>query len=157
MIHRDLKPGNVMMSREGRVKVPGFGLAKKAESDAPTQDKTFAPPAQSPLSGEGRVLGTVSYTAPEQIRGKTVDARSDLFALGIVLYELATGRKPFTGATSAGVNSSTLRDTPEPLTRSRSDLPGDLDRTVSRCLEKRSPGCIADATSSIDAIMPSCW
>ena len=82
------------------------------------------------------MLGTVPYMAPEQIRGETVDARSDLFALGIILYELATGRRPFAGATSADVSSSILRDTPEPLSRVRADLPGDLERIVDRCLEK---------------------
>ncbi|MEO5618079.1 MAG: protein kinase, partial [Candidatus Eisenbacteria bacterium] len=84
----------------------------------------------------GQVLGTVPYMAPEQIRGETVDARSDLFALGIILYELAAGRRPFRGATSADVSSAILRDTPEPLATVRPDLPGDLERIVSRCLEK---------------------
>jgi serine/threonine protein kinase/Flp pilus assembly protein TadD len=137
VIHRDLKPGNVMVTREGRVKVLDFGLATVAHSDAPAQASVpDATTAQSTISGERHLFGTVPYMAPEQIRGEAVDARADLFALGIILYELATGRRPFTGATSADVTSSILRDTPEPVTRARTDLPSDLGRIVGRCLEK---------------------
>ncbi len=134
VIHRDLKPGNVMVTRDGRVKVLDFGLAKLTRTDSNpelTQAETLAP-----LSGQGRIVGTVPYMAPEQIRGEPVDARSDLFALGIMLYELATGSRPFSGATAADVSSSILRDTPEPLARVRAELPGELERIVERCLEK---------------------
>lgn len=136
VIHRDLKPGNVMVTREGRVKVLDFGLAKIAADEDSAAPKSIAGTVDLPLSGDGQILGTVPYMAPEQIRGETVDARSDLFALGIILYELATGRRPFSGATLADVSSSILRDTPEPLSRVRGDLPGDLARIVDRCLEK---------------------
>src|SRR5262249_26627847 len=84
----------------------------------------------------GHVVGTVPYMAPEQIRGDAVDARTDLFALGIILYELASGRRPFLGATPADVSSSILRDRPAPLSSAGPDLPPDLERIVERCLEK---------------------
>ncbi len=135
VIHRDLKPANVMLTRDGRVKVLDFGLAKLAEADSGL-DLTQATTVAAPLSESGVVMGTVPYMAPEQIRGKTVDARTDLFALGVVLYELAAGRRPFAGETHADVSSAILRDTPRPLHALRSELPPDLDRIVSQCLEK---------------------
>ncbi|MCB1184169.1 protein kinase [bacterium] len=131
VVHRDLKPGNVMLTREGRVKVLDFGLAKLAAAEP---DLELTQPAT--LSTPGLMVGTVPYMSPEQVRGEEVDARSDLFALGIILYELATGRRPFAGATAADVSSSILRDAPDPLPSVRPDLPGDLERIVSRCLEK---------------------
>ena len=135
VVHRDLKPANVMLTREGRVKVLDFGIAKLAAAES-ALEATQAPTVTAPLSSEGDVMGTAPYMAPEQIRGEVVDARSDLFALGIMLYELATGRRPFTGTSVADVASAILRDVPEPLAGLRADLSGGFERIVERCLEK---------------------
>jgi serine/threonine protein kinase/tetratricopeptide (TPR) repeat protein len=136
VVHRDLKPANVMVTREGRVKVLDFGLAKPApisfELDTAGNDTTI-----SPLSQAGQVLGTVPYMAPEQIRGETVDARTDLFAFGILVFELLTGRRPFIGATQADIISSILRDAPPSLRDLRPDAPSDIARVITRCLEKQ--------------------
>jgi len=125
-----------MVTHDGWVKVLDFGLAKVHTAPADQADLTIAAVGGTPISSEGQVLGTVPYMAPEQIRGEAVDARSDLFALGIILYELATGQRPFRGSTPADVTSSILRDAPAPVLSIRRDLPRDLNRIITRCLEK---------------------
>ena len=131
--HRDLKPANVMVTEEGQVKVLDFGLAKiQASADfAPTQLPTEG------LTGEGVVMGTAWYMSPEQAEGKPLDHRTDIFSLGVVLYELATGERPFKGDSPAAVMGSILRDRPTPVFELRPDLPRHLDRIVSACLEKQ--------------------
>ncbi len=141
VVHRDLKPANVMIARDGRLKVLDFGLAKTAadEMATPPADDTLQTQAmtvQAPLSRDGQVMGTTAYMAPEQVRGDKVDARTDLFAFGIVLYEMLTGQRPFTGRTSADLTTAILRDLPATLQSVRSELAPSLDRIVARCLEK---------------------
>lgn len=134
--HRDLKPGNIMVTPEGRVKVLDFGLAKLREAQVDAMaDEVTRPPVED-LTGEGRILGTVAYMSPEQAEGKPVDGRSDIFALGVVLHELATGEKPFKGDTNVSLISSILKDTPPPVTEINPSLPAGLARVVRRSLAK---------------------
>src|SRR5258705_3478098 len=138
VVHRDLKPANVMITKDGRVKVLDFGLARRTGPNhdlGSSQDLTHA----TPRSTAGQVVGTVQYMAPEQVRGQATDARTDLFAFGITLYELASGQRPFRGETSGAISGAILHETPTPLVRVRADIPPDLQRVVDRCLEK-DPG-----------------
>jgi serine/threonine protein kinase len=129
VVHRDLKPGNVMLTRDRRLKVLDFGLAKSLEglgADAVT----------AATSGAGLIVGTCGYMSPEQARGQPVDARSDVFALGVVYYEMLTGRRPFTGDTSTEVLSSIIRDEAPAVSTIRSGIPRELSRIVRHCLAK---------------------
>jgi len=132
IVHRDLKPANVMVSNEGRVKVLDFGLAKDVRGSN-LGDATMTSASRTEV---GVVMGTPAYMSPEQTSARPLDHRTDIFSLGVMLHEMATGRRPFEGTSSAELVSSILRDTPPSVTDMRPDLPSDLARIVRRCLEK---------------------
>ena len=123
IVHRDLKPANVMVALDGRIRVLDFGLAKFV-STATVDD--LSGQATEFQTRQGVLMGTLPYMSPEQITGKSVDHRSDIFSLGILLYEMVAGRRPFEGHSVAELTSSILRDTPERLDSKRSDLPLEL-------------------------------
>jgi serine/threonine protein kinase/tetratricopeptide (TPR) repeat protein len=139
IVHRDLKPANVMIGRDGRLKVVDFGIARP---DRANNDE------RAPLTGAGLVLGTPAYMAPEQLKGEAIDARADVFAFAVLVYELATGMRPFTGRSDADVVSAILRDPPPPLRRQRLDLPEQLQDILAACLQK-DPARRTDSAATV--------
>lgn len=133
IIHRDVKPSNVMLDASGRIRVLDFGVAGLSTKEMEGEDEATL----VGLTNAGEAVGTPAYMAPEQLEGCGADARSDVFAIGVTLYQLATGTLPFRGDSTAAVASAILRDEPAPLTELRPDLPADLARVIRRCLEKR--------------------
>ena len=134
IVHRDIKPANIMITESGLVKVLDFGLAKLTETSVSIGAN--APGAKGQTTQPGVILGTVSYMSPEQAQGKEVDTRSDIFSFGSVLYEMATGRRAFSGETNVSTLAAILRDEPKPVSQLARETPGELEMVIGRCLRK---------------------
>jgi predicted Ser/Thr protein kinase len=152
IVHRDVKPANAIVTPSGQVKLLDFGIARRLAIDpqAATRAMTFG----GTIAPEGTLTGTIAYLAPEQIAGEPAQPRTDVFALGVVLYEMLSGRRPFRGDTIWAVMDATLHLPPEPLRSIRPDVSASLERVVDRCLEKAPEKRFQSATEVLAALKP---
>ncbi len=156
IVHRDLKPSNIMISRDGYAKVLDFGLAKLTERTIADGDTTLAETAPADRTGAGVVLGTVGYMSPEQVRGQSVDHRSDIFSFGCLLYEAATGRRPFQADTDVETMHQILNQQPAPVEEVSPEVPSAVRRLIKRCLAKspdRRATSMKDIAIELEAIV----